>query len=256
MHPHRIENILNLLILRTKVTQKILFYNDVVFEARFGKVEESLCYSGEHMILVIDGYNVLKQLFPGLKNNLDQQKAALIRQLAYYKHKKSGDIQEIIVVFDAGPSSHATRTIKSDIVVMYAGTKSTADEWIIDYVSRNRNQEIMIITRDRALREACEQMGADALGGDEFYRILQDSLLEQEPFTKRETGFEKYEQVSDEETTSSLNTQALDILMEQSSIQMPGAKPDDLDHLHSRKSPSHILTKKERRIQAKIKKLS
>jgi predicted RNA-binding protein with PIN domain len=208
------------------------------------------------MIVVIDGYNVLKQLFPGLKNNLDQQKSALIRQLAYYKHKKNAEIQEIIIVFDAGPSSHATRTIKSDIVIMYAGTKSTADDWIINYVSRNRNQEIMIITRDRALREACQQMGADALGGDDFYRILQDSLLDQKLIQDHKTGIEKYEPIFDEEDSDWLSPEALDILMEQSSLQMPGEKTDDHEHPHSRKSPSHSLTKKERRFQAKIKKIS
>lgn len=208
------------------------------------------------MILVIDGYNVLKQLFPGLKNNLDQQKAALIRQLAYYKHKKSAEIQEIIVVFDAGPFSHASRTIKSDIVIMHSGTKSTADDWIINYVSRNRNQEIMIITRDRALRESCQQMGAVALGGDEFYRILQTSLIEQKSPHDSQTGLEKYEPILDEEGSDWMNPEALDILMEQSSLQMPGEKPDDHEHSHSRKSPSHSLTKKERRFQAKIKKIS
>jgi predicted RNA-binding protein with PIN domain len=208
------------------------------------------------MILVIDGYNVLKQLFPGLKNNLDQQKSALIRQLAYYKHKKGAEIQEVILVFDAGPSSHASRTIKSDIVIMYSGTKSTADDWIINYISRNRNQEIMLITRDRALREACQQMGTDALGGEEFYRILQESLLDQKSPQNRETGLEKYEPILDEAGSDWLNPEALDILMEQSSLQMPGEKADDHERHHSRKSPSQIPTKKERRLLAKIKKIS
>jgi predicted RNA-binding protein with PIN domain len=211
------------------------------------------------MIIIIDGYNVLKQLFPGLKNNLDKQKAAFIRQLAFYKRKKEAKIQEIIVVFDAGPFSHATRSIKSDIVIMYAGTKSTADAWILSYVENNRNKELMVITRDREIREACHQMGIDSLGSNEFYRILQDNLIELPSQQTAETTIEKYDPIvldDDDQHPHSLSPEALDILMEQSSIEMTGAKPHDDDARSSRHSPAHNLTKKERRIQAKIKKLS
>ncbi|MFA6263284.1 MAG: NYN domain-containing protein [Candidatus Babeliales bacterium] len=211
------------------------------------------------MILIIDGYNVLKQLFPGLKNNLDKQKAAFIRQLAFYKRKKTATIQEIIVVFDAGPFSHASRSIKSDIVIMYSGTKSTADAWILSYVENNRNKEILVITRDREIREACQQMGVDSLGSDEFYRILHDSLIELPSPQATETTIEKYDPImldDNESPTHSLSPEALDILMEQSSIEMVSVKPNDNDVRHSRQSPAHNLTKKERRIQAKIKKLS
>jgi predicted RNA-binding protein with PIN domain len=211
------------------------------------------------MILVIDGYNVLKQLFPGLKNNLDKQKAAFIRQLAFYKRKKVATIQEIIVVFDAGPFSHASRSIKSDIVIMYSGTKSTADAWILSYVENNRNKEILVVTRDREIREACHQMGVDSLGSDEFYRILHDNLIELPSPQATETTIEKYDPImldDNEPTPHSLSPEALDILMEQSSIEMADAKPNDNDVRRSRQSPAHNLTKKERRIQAKIKKLS
>jgi predicted RNA-binding protein with PIN domain len=211
------------------------------------------------MIVIIDGYNVLKQLFPGIKNNLDRQKAAFIRQLAFYKRKKADEIQEIIVVFDAGPLQHATRTIKSDIVIMYSGTKNSADAWIMNYVERNRNKEIMVITRDREIREASHQMGACSLGGDEFYRILRDILIESPHEQNNATTIEKYDPVLTDDDTMlqpSLNQEALDILMEQSSIETMDAKPDDKDSRSSRQSPSHSLTKKERHLQAKIKKLS
>ena len=75
------------------------------------------------MILVIDGYNLLKQIFPGIKESLEKQRLQFIRQLSYYKSKKT-DIKDIVVVFDAGPSSHATREVRSGIVVVYSGQKT------------------------------------------------------------------------------------------------------------------------------------
>src|SRR6266700_1479507 len=129
------------------------------------------------MIIIIVGYNLLKNLFPGAKNNLDKQIKNLIAQLAYYKSKKEQEIKEILVVFDAGPSNHATRSVKSGIVVVFSGTRSSADNWILNFVERNKNSEILVITLDRALREACSNLGADSLDVYEFNKILQQRIL-------------------------------------------------------------------------------
>jgi predicted RNA-binding protein with PIN domain len=208
------------------------------------------------MILVIDGYNLLKQIFPGIKNNLEKQKSTFIKELAYYKVKKKDTISEIIVVFDAGPSNHATRTIKSDIVIIYSGVKSSADNWILNYVERNRTSEILVITLDRALREACHKLGAETLGVYDFYKILQENLFErhhQEPLST--PSLEKYASFPlDEEPSSSLSSEALDILMEQASVLMDNQKIDDLKQ-PSRKGKSQSLTKQERRLQTKLTKL-
>ena len=114
------------------------------------------------MIVIIDGYNLLKQIFPGVKHTLDKQRTAFIQQLAYYKSKKP-QISEIIVVFDAGPSNHATRTVKSGIVVIFSGVKSSADNWILHFVERNKGKELLVVTLDRALKEACHTFHADTL---------------------------------------------------------------------------------------------
>ncbi len=128
------------------------------------------------MIIIIDGYNLLKQIFPGAKRTLDKQRTAFIQQLAYYKSKKP-QISEIIVVFDAGPSTHATREIKSGVVVVYSGVKSSADAWILLFVERNKGKELLVVTLDRALREACHTFHADTLDVYEFYKMLQHNLL-------------------------------------------------------------------------------
>ena len=46
------------------------------------------------MILVIDGYNLLRHLFLKEKGKLDKQRKQLIRNLGFYKKKKKWDIEE------------------------------------------------------------------------------------------------------------------------------------------------------------------
>ena len=63
------------------------------------------------MIIIIDGYNLLKQVFPRVKRKLDKQRKKFISQLGYYKKQKLETIKDIIVVFDGGFFNHATREI-------------------------------------------------------------------------------------------------------------------------------------------------
>lgn len=212
------------------------------------------------MILIIDGYNLLKQIFPGVKNNLDKQKNAFIQQLAYYKAKKGADITEIIVVFDAGPATHATRTIKSGVVIIYSGIKSSADNWILHFAENNKHKDLLVISMDRALCNTCKEFDVDTMDVYEFYKILQTNILDQalqQSTMPEQTSFEKYEPVDLEEIEhSSVDHTALDLLMEQSSIQMHGQKNDAHDKPSTdRKGKSITLSKKERRILVKLKKL-
>jgi predicted RNA-binding protein with PIN domain len=189
-----------------------------VFVNKFVTVKEQ-CYTKEKtMILIIDAYNLLKQIFPGVKNTLDKQKTAFIKQLAYYKVKKGDNISQIIVVFDAGPSNHATREIKSGIVVVYSGVRSSADNWILNFVERNKGQEILAVTSDRELRESCKKLNADSICVYEFYNILQQNILHDlstatpEP-SKTSESIEKYEPIElDEIYQTSIDSKALDLL--------------------------------------------
>ena len=73
------------------------------------------------MIILIDGYNLLKQVFPHIRGKLDAQRKFFVQQLGFYKHKKAKDIKDIIVVFDGGQLSHATREVWDGIVVIFSG---------------------------------------------------------------------------------------------------------------------------------------
>ena len=213
------------------------------------------------MIVIIDGYNLLKQIFPGSKGNLDKQKSIFIRQLAHYKAKKADSLHEIIVVFDAGPANHATREVKSGIVVVYSGVKSSADNWILHFVERNRGKEMLLVTLDRELKDACKKFDVDSLDVYEFYTILQQNLYQDLSLDKnqpQEATIEKFEPMdSDEYPHRDINNKALDLLMEQASMQLADDKHDDQETTQKpRKSASRKLSKQERRMLATLKKLS
>lgn len=212
------------------------------------------------MNLIIDGYNLLKQVFPGQKNTLDRHKNLFIQHLAYYKKQKP-DLRDIIVVFDAGPSTHATRMVKSGIVIIYSGSRMTADDWIVQYVEQHKNTELLVITMDRELRKLCEKYDVEALDVYQFYALLQNTLIERgmpAPASQQTTIYKKYDSIPIDEFDSSdtIDKHAVDLLMEQASLQAPHVKKDDDQPARPpMKKKSYTPSKNERRLQSKLKKL-
>ncbi len=130
------------------------------------------------MVVVIDGYNLLKQIFYKQKDKLHKQRDELIKQLAFYYDKKKEVISQIVVVFDAGPFLHASREVHGGVVVMFSGQRSNADRWIVSFVEKNKHKSLLVITTDRELRNQCENKGADSMEVGSFYSILQNALLD------------------------------------------------------------------------------
>ncbi|KKQ33462.1 MAG: hypothetical protein US49_C0001G0142 [candidate division TM6 bacterium GW2011_GWF2_37_49] len=222
-----------------------------------------LALGGRGVIIIIDGYNLLKQIFPHVKGRLDPQRDMFIRQLGCYKHKKLGDIKEIILVFDAGPFSHATREIKQGIVVMFSGQKSSADDWIIEYVQKHRNDELLVVTNDRKILSASEHCNAVTLSSNDFYHILQKVLFEEHfesslPEIKISSDVQKLDQGNyfDDtlENMLQIDERTVDMLMEQSSFNLQ--KKDEYAETHSKNGKkSHELSKKDKKLYSKLKKL-
>jgi predicted RNA-binding protein with PIN domain len=217
------------------------------------------------MILIIDGYNLLKQIFPHVKGRIDKERNAFIRQLGYYKSKKAREIKNLIVVFDAGPFGHATREVHEGVVVMFSGQRSTADDWIIEYAQEHKNEDLLVVTMDRKIIKACENAGATTLGSLDFYGIMQSFLLDEvaqelttqvfmsEASTVAEV--KKYEQEDQDFNGQKIDRKALDLMMEQSGFLLNKEDDVDLDRGAVRKSASSKLSKKERQLLSKVKKL-
>ena len=155
------------------------------------------------------------------------------------------------------------------IVVMFSGQGSDADEWIINYVKKNKGREIVVVTKDRAIIQACREYNAQSLDGSSFSKLVFNAIAEQ-ALTQKETQaplydeqikkFEPIQSLYDEEfpvVNAQISTQALDFLMQQASTFTPKKDTAYLqNHPSDRKRAALSLSKKEKKIYAKLKKLS
>lgn len=122
----------------------------------------------EAMIIVIDGYNLLKQIFStetakavSTKNDFLIKKR-FIEQLGSYRFLKQDEKLSLLIVFDGGSHHRATREVVHGVTVIHSGYMKSADEWIIDYSLTHKNKDITIVTNDRGLIAQCKRDGAGA----------------------------------------------------------------------------------------------
>jgi hypothetical protein len=217
------------------------------------------------LIIIIDGYNLLKQIFPKVKGKLDKQRKQFIELLGFYKKKKTKEIKEIIVVFDGGFFRHAEREIKLGVVVVFSGQKSSADEWILNYVQNNKEKQILLVSMDRELISKSNRFKVDNIKVFDFYKIIQNTVLVdelsgfydknmQDFLYKFEDKLDGFQDVQD--GFEHKDNKALDLLMKQYSFGIETVSKDDsYKELNSRKSKGQKLSKKEKTIYKKIKKL-
>lgn len=208
------------------------------------------------MKIIIDGYNLLRHIYPKINGQLDKQRTDLLKQLSFYKSAKREQIQEIIVVFDGGLVRHATREIKGGIIVIFAGQKISADDWIIDYVHDHKQNDLLVITSDQEIVSASAKDQVQTLGVYKFYTIIKEFLMEQvqkESHQNFESTLKKYENICEEEAHHYTN-QALDFLMEEASRTTPIKNESDASY-NTRKSQAMKLSKKKKLLYNKLKKL-
>lgn len=207
------------------------------------------------MIVIIDGYNLLHAIFPIKKGKADGHREHFVRQLSHYKEARLQTIDDVIIVFDAGPFGHAVREVHNGVVVVYSGQKSNADEWMVEFCERHRGKEMVVVTKDRQLIVRCKPFGAESLGVEEFYGLMRAATLESD----HEGGYElasdvkKFDHEDDDQFPGG-NRRAVDMLMEEATI---GLKPKHESHEPTgpRKSTSRVASKDERKLLKTLKKL-
>jgi len=215
------------------------------------------------LIVLIDGYNLLRHAFSKEKGKLIKQREQFIRQLGYYKSKKEN--LQIIVVFDGGLSRHATREVHAGVVVIYSGQNSSADNWILDFVQKNKEKELLVVTLDRELKDKCSNFGADNISVKDFYNLVQNAILEDIEILDKKSKNHTYKLEKNENFEDLFkgfdekNSKALDLLMTQDlgNFEMFKIDADSTYKTNktNRKSKSEFLSKQDKKLQKKIKKL-
>lgn len=223
------------------------------------------------MIILIDGYNLLKQVYLGFKGKLEKQRDNFIKELGYYKNKKSGGVKDIIIVFDGGLPDRATREIKNNIVVIFSGQKESADDWIFNYVEKHKQEEFLLISNDRDLISRCKKVcyNIDSLEVLAFYDLVETVILQGTEINNKKNiktnNILKFDPSNQDEfyelgnldlgniNNLEIDRQGLDLLMSQTDLSEYN-KIEQEQNL-SRESKSLTLSKKEKKIVKKIKKL-
>lgn len=195
------------------------------------------------MIIVVDGYNVLKQL--SSKQISEAERKTFIAQLSKYGRFKH---HEMVVVFDGGPSDWVYKERIAGVLVVYSGPQQSADDYIKEYLGKRRTDDIILVSNDRELKQRAAQLSIQSLDALYFYSLVKG--VAQEIAQQDKTPSSGLVKLTQEENPE------LDELMGQASKRV-AAKGEDIkpSDINSRKSAAHKLSKEERNVQKKLKKL-
>jgi predicted RNA-binding protein with PIN domain len=128
------------------------------------------------MIIIIDGYNFLKSI-TGTKFISDVQ---MHQWISYFQKYLSFRGNQIVIVFDAGPSFFESHDKHGSVEVWYAGQYQTADDWIKKWLTKNRHKDILLVSSDREIRDWADSLSVVSLSSQEFYQILHNVVQEEE----------------------------------------------------------------------------
>ena len=120
------------------------------------------------MILLIDAYNVLKQLKPSVQIS-ERERKSFIEQLGQYAKKKQ---HKIVLVFDGGPYDRATQERIAGLYIVYSGALETADAYIKRYLKEHKSLDILLISSDNELRSTAARFNIESMRAPDFYKIM------------------------------------------------------------------------------------
>ena len=120
------------------------------------------------MIILVDGYNVLKQREPGIFIEEDSRDQ-FIQLLGAY-HKRRGHL--ILLIFDGGPQQWPVQESKAGIIVIYAGAGKTADDFIKQYIAEHHQEDLFLVSSDRELGLWASKYDIPSMNALPFYDII------------------------------------------------------------------------------------
>lgn len=120
------------------------------------------------MIIVIDGYNFLKSV-TGSKFISDHVMHDWIVTFQEYIHLRGN---ELVLVFDAGPSLYPTVEHHGAVEVVYAGQHQTADDFLKKWLVKKQGCDVLLVTSDRDIRNWADTLRVTSISSQDFSRVL------------------------------------------------------------------------------------
>lgn len=197
------------------------------------------------MIIVIDGYNVLKTMLANSSLVTEKERNAFIRQLQIYGFLKK---HKIVVVFDGGPHQWVHKEQVGKIVLIYSGINETADDVIKAYLKDRKTKDILLVSADRELNAWASHFKIPSINGDDFYGLVREALHQKNSIQTPHKTASVLVKLTEQEN------EALDALMEEESMKVK-MKDEDLYIFTNQENDNHTLKKHERILRRKLYKL-
>ncbi|MFZ5954034.1 MAG: NYN domain-containing protein [Candidatus Dependentiae bacterium] len=191
------------------------------------------------MFLIIDAYNILKQVI-SLKEITRVQRERFIQLVFTYARRKN---HYAVIVFDGGADRWPSTEKKKQGSITFAGTTISADDYIKTFISDNKDKDMLLISTDRALATWASKYRVPAIDALDFYQFLKNELSNE---VERKKNLVLPVKITEDENPE------LDRLMTQASETI---YPKQEEKQADRKSSGQHQSKKERKILQKIKKL-
>lgn len=203
-------------------------------------------YKVIEMIILIDGYNVLKMVFP--KALVDEsQREKFIGQLSRYAHMTHN---KLYVVFDGGEDSRPLFLQRRDITVVYSGYRDSADTVIKGLLEQEQKNEVLLISTDRELNRYAAHYDIPSMESLVFHGYVRDRLHAGEAASKRPA------QPQVHKFTANSTSYDLDALMEEGSQKVFYKHDDEQgDGQQSSHKPKRMTSKLDKRLEKMVKKL-
>ena len=128
------------------------------------------------MIIIVDGYNVIKQALEKIKIT-PQERKRFIHLLSRYVRRKG---HEIILVFDGGDSLYPYEEEEHGIKIVYSGYRLCADKVICEFLNKYKGYETVLVSSDRELKSFAKRKEIEAVTALFFYNKIKSILPEDE----------------------------------------------------------------------------
>lgn len=197
------------------------------------------------MIILIDGYNVLKMVFPKALVD-DDQREKFIAQLARYA---SISHNKLYVIFDGGEDVRPLFLQRRDITIVYSGYRDSADTVIKGLLEQEQQKEVLLVSTDRELNRCAAYYDIPSIESLVFYGYVRDRLQAGEAAQHKRPA-----QAPVQKFAGNISSSELDALMEEGSQKM-FYKHDDGPSDNEKHKAKRMTSKIDKRLEKMVKKL-
>lgn len=147
------------------------------------------------MLILIDGYNILKHVLATVFVK-EQQQTRFLQQLNAYARLKGHTVH---IFFDGGQSTWPYQESMSHLNIIFSGTAQSADAAIQHFVDRISSQPFILVSNDRELAQAVSHNREQAWIMDvyEFYQRIVEAQKQPSTFSVQNVHIKKTENSPD-----------------------------------------------------------